>query len=201
MPKRPKDTAEEVEIRNLADLHDWLARHHTRTEGVWLVHHKKVSQHYVPMGDIVDECLCWGWVDSLSRGKDETRTMHWIAPRDAKSNWSRVNKDKIARLAAAGRLQPPGEEMVAVAKSTGTWTALDDVENLAIPPDLQAAFDAAPGSEANWQAFPRSVKRGALEILLNARRPATRAAKIATIVGDSAENRRPFQWRPKDDIG
>ena len=201
MAKRPRENAEEVEIRSLADLHDWLAAHHARTEGVWLVHHKKASPHYVPMGDIVDECLCWGWVDSLSRGKDDTRTMHWIAPRDGKSNWSRVNKGKIARLDAAGRLQPPGRAMVTLARQAGTWTALDDVENLVIPPDLQTAFDATPGAEANWQAFPRSVKRGALEILFNTKRPDTRAAKIDTIVGDSAENRRPFQWRPKGDIG
>ena len=77
----------------------------------------------------------------------------------------------------------------------GTWTALDDVENLIIPGDLQAAFDSTPGAATNWHAFPRSVKRGALEILLNAKKPETRAAKVATIVTDSAAGRRPLQWR------
>ncbi len=194
MAKRPKEDAEQVEVRNLDALKAWLSANHTRETGVWLVHFKKTSPHYMDMSQIVDECLCWGWVDSLSRGKDDQRTMHWIAPRNPKSNWSRINKDKIARLSAEGRLQPVGQQLIDIAKENGCWTALDDVENLVVPPDLQAAFDAAKQAEQNWHAFPRSVKRGALEILLNAKRPATRANKVATIVADSAENRRPFQW-------
>ena len=92
-------------------------------------------------------------------------------------------------------MAPAGMAVVERAKKDGSWSALDDVENLVIPDDLQAAFDAKPGAEDNWQAFPRSVKRGALEIVLNAKRAPTRAAKIETIVSDSAEGRRPFQWR------
>lgn len=195
MAKRPKENAEEVEVRSLSDLHDWLSRNHARTEGVWLIHHKKASSHYLPMGEIVDECLCWGWVDSLSRGKDDLRTMHWIAPRNPASNWSRVNKDKVARLVSDGRMAPPGLAMVETAKANGSWTALDDVENLVIPPDLQAAFDAAPGAEAAWHGYPRSVKRGALEILLNAKRAETRAAKITEITQCAETGERRFQWR------
>ena len=190
--------APEVEIESLADLHDWLQANHAQPDGVWLVSYKKADpDRYVPIGEIIDELLCWGWVDSLTRGKDESRSMVYIAPRNPKSNWSRVNKDKIARLRAEGRLRKPGEDLVETARENGCWTALDDVENLVIPPDLQKGFDAREGAEENWQAFPRSVKRGALEILLNAKRPETRAKKIDTIAGDSAANRRPFQWKPK----
>lgn len=108
MAKRAKENAEEVEVQSRAMLRDWLAANHGRDSGVWLVHHKKASPHYLPMGEIIDECLCWGWVDSLSRGKDDLRTMHWIAPRNPASNWSRVNKDKVTRLLAEGRMAPPG---------------------------------------------------------------------------------------------
>lgn len=195
MAKTPKQDAEQVEVRSPTDLREWLSANYSRAAGVWLVHHKKASPHYLPMSDIVDELLCWGWVDSLSRGKDDLRTMHWIAPRDPKSNWSRVNKDKVMRLLGDNRMAAPGIKAVETAKSTGAWTALDDVENLVVPTDLQSAFVATPSARANWEAFPRSVKRGALEILLNAKLPATRARKIGIIVTESAANRRPFQWR------
>jgi len=198
MSKKPKEDAEEVEIRSRADLRNWLKNNNQRTQGIWLVHYKKaVPEFYVAMGEIVDECLCFGWVDSLTRGKDDQRTMHWIAPRNPKSNWSRVNKDKIASLVELDLMAPAGLAMVETAKKNGSWVALDDVENLIIPMDLQAAFDASSGAEGNWHAFPRSVKRGALEILTNAKRPATRQSKVETIVSDSAQNQRPFQWTRK----
>jgi len=129
LAKRPLEDAPQVEVLNLHELRAWLKDNHTTQNGVWLVHHKKASANYIDMGDIVDELLCWGWIDSLSRGKDELRTMHYIAPRNPKSNWSRVNKDKIDRLAAAERLQSAGRAMVDLAKTTGTWSALDDVRN------------------------------------------------------------------------
>ncbi len=177
-------------------LRDWLAKNHTQATGVWLVLMKKAAPAgYVPLSDIVDTCLCFGWVDSLPRAKDDLRTMLYVSPRKPGSNWSRVNKEKVARLQAAGLMHPAGQSVVDRSKADGSWTALDDVENLVIPADLQTAFDACPGAQDQWDAFPRSVKRGALEILLNAKRAATRAAKIEQIVADSAKNQRPFQWK------
>lgn len=196
MAKRPLADAPEVEIDSLTALRSWLTEHHSQPRGVWLVTYKKADpDRYVPYPDIVDQCLCFGWVDSLPRTKDDTRSMLYISPRKPSSHWSLVNKEKVSRLIATGQMTEAGLAVVTLAKVNGSWTALDDVENLVIPDDLQAAFDANPGAENNWHAFPRSVKRGALEIVLNAKRAPTRAAKIETIVTDSAEGRRPFQWR------
>lgn len=199
MAKRPLTDKPQVVFETAAALRDWLANNGATSDGIWAVTFKKaVADRYVSTGEIVDACLAYGWVDSLTRGKDETRTMLYICPRKAGSNWSRVNKDKVARLEADGLMTPAGQAVIDRAKADGTWTALDDVENLVIPGDLQTAFDASAGAEDNWHAFPRSVKRGALEILLNAKRAETRAAKVAQIVSDSAANQRPFQWRKKD---
>jgi uncharacterized protein YdeI (YjbR/CyaY-like superfamily) len=198
MAKRPLTDKPQVSYDTVADLRNWLAENGATSDGVWAVTHKKaVPEKYIATSDIVDACLSYGWVDSLVRGLDETRTMLYISPRKAGSNWSRVNKDKIARLEAEGLMTDAGRAVVMRSKADGSWTALDDVENLVIPPDLQSAFDQSLGAEVNWHAFPRSVRRGALEILLNAKRAETRAAKIAQIVEDSAANRRPFQWAPK----
>lgn len=199
MAKRPLEDAEEVEVRSTAELRQWLADHHTRPSGVWLVTFKKLAGDlYVSTGEIIDECLCFGWVDSLSRGKDDQRTMLWISPRKAGSNWSRVNKTKVAQLEAKGLMTPAGRAVIDRAKADGTWTALDDVENLIVPKDLGAALGAEPGAEDAWHALPRSVKRGALEQLLNAKRDTTRAKRIAHILAALAAGGRPFEWKPSD---
>lgn len=196
MRKRPLENAPQVEVTSVAELRRWLSENHTQTTGIWLVTYKKATpEKYVSVGEIVDQCLCFGWVDSLTRGKDDLRSMLYVSPRKPGSNWSRVNKDKVARLEETGQMTDAGRALITRAKQDGAWTALDDVENLVIPPDLQAAFNASPGAEATWHAFPRSVKRGALEILLNAKRATTRAAKIETIVTCAANGERPFQWR------
>ena len=119
--------------------------------------------------------------------------MLWISPRRKGSNWSRVNKAHVERLEAQGLMTPAGRAAVERAKVDGTWAALDGVEALEVPPDLAGALDG-PLREV-WDGWPRSVRRGALEILLNAKRPETRAAKIAAIVEAARAGGRPFQWR------
>jgi uncharacterized protein YdeI (YjbR/CyaY-like superfamily) len=196
MARRPLSDAPEVEVASRAALRDWLARHHTQASGVWLVSYKRAdTDRYLPYAAIVEECLCFGWVDSLPRAKDDLRSMLWIAPRKPGSNWSKANKDRIALLETAALLAPSGRAAVERAKADGTWTALDGVEALEVPPDLAAALDALPPARATWDAFPRSVRRGVLELVLNAKRAQTREKRIAEIARLAAEGIRPFQWR------
>jgi uncharacterized protein YdeI (YjbR/CyaY-like superfamily) len=194
MAKRPLDDAPEVEVLSRAELRAWLVANHGQTRGVWLVTHKKAQgAAHVSYEEIVLECLAFGWVDSLGRAKDERRTMLYIAPRKPGSGWSRPNKERIARLESEGLMHEAGRATVARAQADGTWTALDAVEALEVPPYLAQSLDAA-GARPAWDAYPRSVKRGVLELLLNAKRPGTRAAKVAAIVEAAARGERPFQW-------
>ncbi len=194
MAKRPLSDAEEVEFPSRATLRKWLGKNHGRPTGIWAVTYKKaVTDKYVSTGEIVQECLCHGWVDSLSRGKDDQRTMLWISPRKPGSNWSRVNKNFVAKLEAEGLMTDAGRAVIERAKADDTWTALDDVENGVIPPDLQSEFDARPGTEETWHNFPRSVRRAALEQLLNAKRAETRAKRIDHIIEKTSAGERPFQ--------
>jgi len=186
------DDRPEVEVRSTEDLRIWLSDNHHRDSGVWLVTYKKsAGRHYVPINDVIDELLCFGWVDSQSRGKDADRTMHWIAPRNPKSNWSGPNKKKIAALEAAGRMTPAGRALVKAAKTNGCWTALDAVERLEVPEDLAIAFDSYPDAAANWQGFNRSTKRATLEWIVTAKRPDTRARRIALAAQSAADNLPP----------
>ena len=183
-----------VHAETRAQLRRWLGRHQDDGAGAWVVSWKKATgRPAVPYNDVVEELLCVGWVDSTAGTLDGERGMLWCAPRAKGSGWSRPNKERIARLEAAGLLLPRGSAVVEAARASGTWSTLDDVENLVEPADLVAALDADPAARAQWDAFPRSVKRGLLELVLQAKRPETRARRIATIVADAAAGSRgPF---------
>lgn len=190
----------EVHVDSGAELRAWLEANHDSSEGAWLVTHKKTSATgpYVSWTEIVDELIAFGWVDSVQKRVDEDRSKLQITPRKPKSKWSRVNKERVARLIAEGRMAPPGIATVELAKETGTWTALDAVERLEEPDDLKAALDAEPDARRHYDAFPPSSRRAILEWVTSAKRPATREARIAETVALAAEDLRASDWpRPK----
>ena len=189
------DAYEQVEVVSATELRDWLREHWDSSPGIWLVTYKKAAgERYLAYEDIVREVLCYGWIDGRARALDELRSQLLLTPRRAASKWSRPNKIRIAELEAAGRMAPPGRAVVAAAKASGTWTALDDVENLVEPPELTAALDAVPAARTNWDAFPRSTRRATLEWIAAAKRPATRDRRVAETVELAARNLRAQQW-------
>jgi uncharacterized protein YdeI (YjbR/CyaY-like superfamily) len=174
----------------------WLATNHARPQGVWLVTYKKATgKPRVEYDAAVEEALCFGWVDSKPNKLDDERSLLWFAPRKGGTGWSKPNKERVERMLAAGKMAPAGLAKVEAAKADGTWTLLDDVETLAVPPDLAAALAAQPPAAENFAAFPRSAKRGILEWILQAKRPETRAARIAETANLAAEGKRANQWR------
>lgn len=184
-----------IEAVNVEAWRNWLAQNGEHSSNVWLIiYHKNSGIPSIYYDEAVDEALCWGWVDSKVNKRDHQSYFQFFARRNPKSNWSRVNKEKIQRLLDQGRMHPAGLEMVRIAKETGTWAALDDVENLVIPPDLMAEFSKRPPALENWNNFPRSVKRGVLEWILNAKRPATREKRLLETAELSQLNIRPLQW-------
>jgi uncharacterized protein YdeI (YjbR/CyaY-like superfamily) len=185
------DDGERFQPDSLAEWRAWLAANHTRGAGVWLVTWKASAPGpTISYEDSVEQALCFGWVDSKGKALDAERTMLWFAPRRSRSGWSRPNKQRIERLLAAGLMAPAGLALVEAAKADGSWTLLDAVEDLIVPDDLAAAFDAHPGARANWDAFPRSPRRAMLEWLVQARKPETRARRVAEIAEKAAHNER-----------
>ncbi|MEM6453990.1 MAG: YdeI/OmpD-associated family protein [Acidobacteriota bacterium] len=190
MARSKRDALPQVEIHRLDALVAWLDAHHAQSTSVWLVTYKKHHASYIAWGDVVDELLCWGWVDSQVRALDADRMMHLIAPRRAGSAWSRVNKQKIARLTEANRMRPSGVATIERAQADGSWTFLDDVEDLIVPDDLAAALAQHDGAAAQFESFPRSSKRATLEWIKTAKRPETRAKRIAETASGAAEGQR-----------
>ena len=190
---------ENLPIRSRQELRDWLSENHSGSPGVWVVTFKKRSdQPYVPYDVVVEEALCFGWIDSRGRAVDEERSALLLTPRKPTSRWSRPNKERIERLIAHGQMTPVGIRVVEAAKDSGTWTALDEVEALIEPSDLRAALDADPQARLHWTDFPRSAKRALLEWISLAKKPETRSRRIAETVTEAAANRRANQWpRPR----
>lgn len=182
-----------------AEWRQWLEANHTRREGVWLVTFKKeTGQPRVEYDEAVEEALCFGWVDSKANKLDERRSLLWFAPRKPRTGWSKPNKDRVERMIAAGLMAPAGMAKIEAAKADGSWSKLDAVEALELPPDLVEALSAYPSAAVNFDAFPRSVKRGILEWIVNARKPETRAQRVAETARLAEDNVRANQWRQKD---
>jgi uncharacterized protein YdeI (YjbR/CyaY-like superfamily) len=164
--------------------------------GIWIISYKKATgKPFVDYAAAVEEALCFGWIDSKPNKLDEERTMLWFAPRKPRTGWSKLNKDRVERLQAAGLLAEPGLAKIAAAQADGSWNALDAIEALEIPADLAIALAAHPLAESYFSAFPRSTKRGILEWIANARKPETRARRIQETAMLAAENKRANQWK------
>ena len=178
-----------------AEWRAWLEQHHGRDEGVWLVFYKKATgKPTLSVDDYVEEAIAFGWIDSVPRKIDAERSARWVSPRRAGSNWSRLSKQRAARMEAAGQMTPAGRAAIDRAKADGSWTSLDDVENLVVPDDLAAALDAQPPARDAWDGFPPSTRRGILEWILNAKRDATRAKRIEVTARLAALGKRANQW-------
>jgi uncharacterized protein YdeI (YjbR/CyaY-like superfamily) len=191
---RAADNAPIVNINARPALRAWLAENHASSGTVWLALWKKPSPDHIPYPDIVEELLCWGWIDSLPRKLDETRSLLLVAPRNPKSAWSAINKAHVLAARAAGAMTAAGEAKVAMAMANGQWDALNAVEALVVPDDLATAL-ADSGGMATWDGYPRSVKRGTLELVQAAKTAPTRAARIAEIATSAAAGLRPKAFR------
>lgn len=170
----------------------WLARHHRRPDGVWLVVAKKGVEG-LHMGEAVEEALCVGWIDSTAGRVDHERFRVWFAPRKRGSVWSAINKERVERLIAAGKMTPAGLEKIERAKADGSWDALNDADALRESPELAAALDADVVARRHWDAFPPSARKQIIAWIGTAKRPQTRASRIERTVRLAAENIRANQ--------
>lgn len=188
------DHAPIIAVRSRAELRAWLAEHHATAKTVWLATFRKHHPDHLAYDQIVEELLCWGWIDSLPRALDADRTKLMIAPRNPKSAWSAINKAHVERARAAGLMTPAGEARIAAALANGMWDFLNDVEALTLPPDLTLALDAS-GTAAFWATQPRSIKPGVLEWIKTARTPETRAKRIRDVTDSATHGLRPSPFR------
>ena len=182
----PTERFEQVEVTSLDELRGWLCVNHDRDEGVWLVRFKKtVPAKFIDRLDVIDELLCYGWVDGIARRLDGERTMQLISPRKQQA-WAQSYKERVARLQAAGRMREPGRAAIERSRQLGMWDAYASVDALLVPDDLRFALRDCPGAERFFDGAALSYRRNVLRWLAQAKQPATRDKRIAAIVQRSA---------------
>jgi uncharacterized protein YdeI (YjbR/CyaY-like superfamily) len=169
----------------------WLAKYHASVDGVWLARWTKASgRASVSYEAIVEEALCFGWIDGLAHTLGEGRQAQLLTPRRPGSGWARSNKDRVERLIAEGRMTEAGMAVIRSARADGSWSMQDAAEALIEPVELAAALDANAEARRQWDAFPRSPRRALIWWVMSAKRPVTRARRVGQIVEEAARGRR-----------
>lgn len=166
-----------------AEWRGWLMSNSGRKDGLWVVHRKKSSKLEGPSYDeLLEEALCFGWIDSQSRRVDEDRKIQWFSPRRHGGLWSAPNKSRIARLQEEGLMTEVGQATIDRAKADGSWSQTDEVDVLIVPTDLEAAFAAAPAARIAYEGLTESARKQHLWAVYSAKRPETRAKRIADVI-------------------
>jgi uncharacterized protein YdeI (YjbR/CyaY-like superfamily) len=174
----------------------WLAKNHKKEKFVWLIiFHKGCSTKSVYYPEAVEEALCFGWIDSKPNKRDEESFYLSFAKRSPKSKWSKINRERVEKLTEQGLITPAGQEMIDLAKASGTWEALTIIDNETMPEDLQKKFDRNKTAFKNFKAFPPSSRKIILHWISEAKRPETRKTRIDETVRLAKENIRANHYR------
>jgi uncharacterized protein YdeI (YjbR/CyaY-like superfamily) len=167
-----------------AEWERWLDEHHRTSDGVWIKIAKKgTGIPTVAYPEILETALCFGWIDGQRKALDDRYFLQRFTPRRARSRWSKINRDKVAALTAAGRMRPAGLAEVERAKADGRWdAAYSGQATMTVPDDLQAKLDARPEAAAFFASLSSQNRYAILYRLHDAKRPDTRARRLATFV-------------------
>jgi uncharacterized protein YdeI (YjbR/CyaY-like superfamily) len=174
-------------FRTEAAFATWMRANHARETELWLKIHKKDSGlPTVTSAQALDVALCWGWIDGIRKSLDEHSFLQRYTPRRARSIWSQVNREHVARLTAADRMTPHGQRQVDAAKADGRWDAayapMRNATEATIPADLRAAIDASPRARKTFATLGRQNLFALAFRTNNMKTPAGRAKKIAALV-------------------
>jgi uncharacterized protein YdeI (YjbR/CyaY-like superfamily) len=185
---KPKPDYGSVRPRSRAAWRAWLARHHKSSNGIWLVMAKKhTGVATVSYNDAVEEALCFGWIDTTLNPIDATFYKQLFTPRRPKSTWAASNKARVERLIAQGLMTAAGVAAIEIAKQNGSWTSLDGIESLLLPPELKSALAANAAAKRQWARYTMTCRKQFLFWLAGAKRPDTRGKRVATIVECAAK--------------
>lgn len=188
-----RDDLPVVSFSRAEDWEHWLDRNGGDAPGVWVKIAKKgAGQASISAAEAVEGALCFGWIDGRVGRYDDQWFALRFTPRRPRSRWSEVNCAAAERLIAAGRMRSAGLAEVERAKSDGRWEAAYGRRAFAdIPDDLQAALDANPAALSTWDGLSATNVYSIKWHIHDAKRPETRARRIAAYVDMLAEGQTP----------
>jgi uncharacterized protein YdeI (YjbR/CyaY-like superfamily) len=172
---------DKIEITSQEQLRSWLMKNHAQSESVWLVTHKKSEPHnYVSRWEVLDELICFGWIDGIRRKLDDKKTMQLISQRKVE-HWAKTYKERAAKLIDEGKMHASGLKAIEDSKSNGLWNFMDDVDNLVVPEDLSLELLKLDGAEEFFNSINPSSKRFVLRWIKLAKTDKTRKNRIRKI--------------------
>ncbi|WP_333851910.1 YdeI/OmpD-associated family protein [Epilithonimonas sp.] len=173
----------------------WLQKNHLSKQAVWLVFYTKKSQKKsITWSEAVDVALCYGWIDSKKIKIDEETTRQFFSKRKPQSTWSKINKEKINLLIEQNLMTEEGLKSIETAKKNGSWTILDEVEELIIPQDLEKAFKKHKSSKEYFLSCSKTAKKMMLQWIVLAKQPKTRQKRIDEIAELTGQKKKPKQF-------
>lgn len=182
--------------KSQTDWRHWLEKNHQSRQSVWLVFYTKKSNiPSLSWSEAVDEALCFGWIDSKRKKIDDISFMQFFSKRKPKSNWSKINKEKVQQLIDSKKMTKQGYESVEIAKQNGYWTILDEIEEVIIPEDLEIAFKKYNGSKDYFLSLSKSTRKIILSWIILVGKQETRQKRINEVVESAAMNLKPKHLR------
>jgi uncharacterized protein YdeI (YjbR/CyaY-like superfamily) len=168
---------------------NWLTKYSETEKQVYLiVYHKKSGKPGVGFQEAIDEAICFGWIDSKGKRRDQNSYYWCFSKRNPKSVWGKTSRERAAHLIKSGLMTDQGQAMIDLAKRTGTWEAYPDAENLIVPVDLQQQLKENPEAQTNFESFAPSSKRIVLRWIASAKRAETRQRRIKQTVDLAEKN-------------
>lgn len=176
------DPAKVLEFPTRAAFYDWLSANHLSADEIWIrIFKKATGKPTITPVEAIEVVLCWGWIDAIKKGWDDESFVQRYTHRKAKSVWSQINRDNVARLTAEGRMTEHGLAHVEAAKADGRWDAAY-ATTMDPPADLIAAIKASPGAEAFYQTLSSQNRFALIFRTISLKTPEARARKIAGFV-------------------
>jgi uncharacterized protein YdeI (YjbR/CyaY-like superfamily) len=184
--------------KNRKAWRDWLQKNHAVKQNIWLIIYRKgTGKPSVTYDEIVEEALCFGWIDSKPNKRDDESYFRFISPRKPKSVWSALNKKRIEKLLKENLITNAGWQKIKVAKKDGSWTVLDKIEALEMPAPLKKAFVKNKTGLKNFENFPPGTKKQIYQWIGSAKTETTQQKRITETVTLAEKNIRANQWKPK----
>jgi uncharacterized protein YdeI (YjbR/CyaY-like superfamily) len=182
--------------KNQTEWRKWLQENHLSKYSVWLVFYSKKSKiESITWSEAVDVALCFGWIDSKKISIDKETSHQFFSKRKPQSTWSKINKNKVEKLIEQGLMTETGLKSIEIAQQNGSWTILDEVEELIIPNDLELEFTNKPEAKDFFLGLSKSVKKILLYWLVSAKTTGTRQKRIAEIIDSAEQSLKPKHLR------
>ena len=178
------DGLPQIAFASAAEWEAWLEDNHAVSDGVWIkMAKKRAGLESVRYPEVLESALCFGWIDGRREPLDDRRFLQRFTPRRPRSKWSRINREKVERLMADGRMRPAGHAEVERAKADGRWeAAYEGQQRISVPDDLQRELDALPEAKAFFDGLNSQNRYAILYRLQDAKRPETRERRLRKFV-------------------